>query len=358
MLFNIHEEGRISIKRLTNADLSRSQSSHQTHIGLSDDSLTFIPDGKTEYFAMLIYKDYCEILSAVVGKIQNPNGTFRSPSIKSSSSSGESVVKKIREIASKNPTKDYYMIWFGLDSTQPVFWLIESGSEDFVKMDPLCHFAENPRLHTLDTSTIAFRSILQHTQEKLGEVAVNLQKELEIAAETEQIEPKFKTADVKKAASYIQKIGRQGEELINAYLDQQKHAGIVSTYEWANKSAEQGNPYDFHIEFANGTAHWIDVKTTQHEFEQSVIISRNEMRFITSLKHNEYAIYRVYDLQELSAKLKICLDCYRYITKMERDIDYITQTMKDYQAQLTSYKVAFTPGIHAFQTISEESILK
>ena len=60
MLFEIHKEGKISYKRLSNADIKRGKS-HQTHIGLSNDSLTFMADNKTEYSAMLIYKGYCDM---------------------------------------------------------------------------------------------------------------------------------------------------------------------------------------------------------------------------------------------------------------------------------------------------------
>jgi hypothetical protein len=46
MLFEIHKEGKISYKRLSSADIKRGNS-HQTHIGLSNDSLTFMADNKT-----------------------------------------------------------------------------------------------------------------------------------------------------------------------------------------------------------------------------------------------------------------------------------------------------------------------
>ena len=73
MLFQIHGESKISIKRLTDADLKRSPTSHQTHIGLSNNSLTFMTDNKTEYTAMLIYNSMCDFMPCEVGKILRQN---------------------------------------------------------------------------------------------------------------------------------------------------------------------------------------------------------------------------------------------------------------------------------------------
>ena len=75
MLFEIHSENKISYKRLTDADLKRSEKSHQTHIGLSNKSLTFMQDNKTEYSAMVIYEFFCDIVPCEVGKILRKSGT-------------------------------------------------------------------------------------------------------------------------------------------------------------------------------------------------------------------------------------------------------------------------------------------
>ena len=130
MLFEIHKEGKIAYKRLSDADLKRSELSHQTHIGLSNDSLTFMADNKKEYSAMLIYKGYCDILSCEIAKIHRASGRYDAPKI-SMGKNPDNVVNKIRSFAKESANKDFYLLWFGLDSLTPVFWLIEEDSYDY-----------------------------------------------------------------------------------------------------------------------------------------------------------------------------------------------------------------------------------
>ena len=356
MLFEIHNEGKIAFKRLTDADLKRSSQSNQTHIGLSNDSLTFMPDNKREYRAMLIYNNYCDIVKGEVGRIRRKSGKYEAPNLKTGGKGSNSAVRKIREFAAEKSDKKFYLLWFGLDSGTPAFWLICEGSPDYNNLNQFCHFNDlhDRYIKVLNASSDEYSSILQYTTYRLEHVSIELQKDLEISAEVENDNPKFKTADVSKAKSYIQQLGRAGEEMINAYLDREKHAKRVRTYDWANQSSEVGNPYDFYIQYEDGRNQWIDVKTTEHGFDQAIIVSRNEIRFITEKPDTDYAIFRVYSKSETEAKLKICSGCLKYVRKLQRDIDYITQSMKDYRASIMNYKIAFEPGDHCFNSISQE----
>ena len=136
-----------------------------------------------------------------------------------------------------------------------------------------------------------------------------------------------------------------------------KSEKTVLNYEWMNKSGEQGKPYDFYIKYSNGLEQWVDVKTTEHEFDQAVVVSKNEIKFITEKEAQKYAIFRVYLLKELQAKLRICSECLKYVKKLYRDIDYMTQSMSDYQAAMINYKIAFIPGTISFNSISDELLL-
>ncbi len=358
MLFEIHPEGKISYKRLSDADIKRSESSHQTHIGLSIDSLTFMADDKTEYSAMLIYKGYCDILSCEIAKIRRANGRVDAPKI-SMGRKPDNVVNKIRSFAKESKTKDFYLLWFGLDSLTPVFWLIEEGSYDYNRFNDYCDFThlKDRTIIVLERNNIVFPNILHYIQSRIENVTLDLQKALELTVETEVEDPKFKDADVRKAKNYIYELGKQGESLINEYLQRQKSERVVSDYEWMNKSGEQGKPYDFYIKYSNGLEQWVDVKTTEHEFDQAVVVSKNEIKFITEKEAQKYAIFRVYLLKELQAKLRICSECLKYVKKLYRDIDYMTQSMSDYQAAMINYKIAFIPGTISFNSISDELIL-
>lgn len=355
MLFEIHPEGKIAYKRLSNADLKRGNS-HQTHIGLSIDSLTFMADDKKEYSGMLIYKNYCDILSCEIAKILRANGRYDAPKISMGQVRGNNIVHNIRNFAKESPNKDFYLLWFGLDSLTPLFLLIEEGSSDFLALDSYCNFEElgETTIQIIERDHFIFAPVLKYIKSKIADVTIGLQKDLELSVEIENDNPKFKDADVKKAKNYIAQLGKEGELLVNDYLERLKFERTITEFDWMNKSAEQGKPFDFYIKFSNGLEQWIDVKTTEHEFEQAVIVSKNEIRFITEKKNSEYAIYRVYSKVELQAKLKICSECLGYIKKLYRDIDYMTQSMSDYRAAMMNYKIAFEPSPLSFKSISDE----
>ena len=58
MFFKLHSENRIGYKQLTDADLGRSPTSNQTHIGLFGDVFTFLPNDIEIDDAMVIFDKY------------------------------------------------------------------------------------------------------------------------------------------------------------------------------------------------------------------------------------------------------------------------------------------------------------
>lgn len=113
MGFKINRENTLGYKELTNADLGRSTTSHQTHIALFQGVLTFLDNHKEIDDSFLIYNNECQILPTYFDRIENPDGSFRSPKIKTGSSKN-SVVFKIRKIA-KQMSSNVNGICFGLD---------------------------------------------------------------------------------------------------------------------------------------------------------------------------------------------------------------------------------------------------
>ena len=308
---------------------------------------------------MLIYNDYCDILNCEIAKIHRSNGRYDAPKI-SMGKRTENVVKKIRTFTQEAPEKVFYLLWFGLDSLTPVFWLIAEGSIDYYALNTYCNFSnmKSQRIVVLDRGNLIFANVLQCVQSKMEIATIKLQTDLEQSVEMETDNPKFKDVDIKKAKKHIYEVGRLGEQLINDYLDKKKFEKQVLEYEWINKTGEKGRPFDFYIKYQNGLEQWVDVKATEHDFNENVIVSKNEIKFITDrTKQNEYAIYRVYSIIDTIAKLRICSECLKYIKKLYRDVDYMTQSMHDYQASLFSYKISFTPGSVSFNSISDEIIL-
>ena len=356
MIFEIHNEGKIAYKRLSDADLKRSEKSHQTHIGLSNDLLTYMPDEKRAYSAMLIYEDYCDVLRCEIAKIQRASGRKDATNIKTGGRNEDNVVSKIRSFAKEKPQSEFYLVWFGLDSLMPVFWLIREGSTDYILLNNYCGFSllKDKKIEIAKNGSSNFRKLLISAQKKIENVSLDLQKELEFAVEIEKDTPQFMDADVKKARSYINELGKAGENLVNEFLSILKHKKEIEDFEWANKSGEQGKPFDFLINNIDGSQQWIDVKTTEHEFEQSIIVSKNEVRFITEKKDMEYAVFRVFSKKDTEAKLKVCSECLSYMRKLYRDVAYMAQSMSDYGAAMVNYKIAVQPSDKSFHWISSE----
>src|SRR5574344_1417769 len=128
--FEPHHEHKIGIKVLSDADLGISTTSHQTHIGLMQDVLQYLPNTDIQAYSMLIYNNKSEMLNCYFDRIKNPDGSFRSPKIRISDDP-ESVVCKIREYTSASPNNIWYLLWMGLKGDELVFWLFNNKSEDY-----------------------------------------------------------------------------------------------------------------------------------------------------------------------------------------------------------------------------------
>ena len=138
MFLKLHPKAKIGYKQLTLADLGVG-GGNQTHIGLFGETIDFISDFHQQSFAQFIYEDKSKELLSFLDPIQNPDGTFRSPKIRSGNEAElnmlgtriNSVVKEIREIVQKEPDKKWYLLWFGLESEDLVFFLLKEGSVNF-----------------------------------------------------------------------------------------------------------------------------------------------------------------------------------------------------------------------------------
>ena len=128
MFFTLHSEHKIGYKKLSDADLGLTEGrSHQTHIGLYErkNMLSFLRNEDTTT-AILIYNDYFDVLKCNFERIQNPDGTYRSPKISLGEKDENTVVRKIREFAWLNPNRDFYLVWFALENNELLFWLIDT----------------------------------------------------------------------------------------------------------------------------------------------------------------------------------------------------------------------------------------
>ena len=212
--FYPNPENKIGFKQLTMADLGWSSTSNQTHIGLYGDTLSFLANNDVVKSAMLIYEDYCDILSCYFDRIQNPDGTFRSPKIKIGDEA-LSVVSKIREFALAKPNENWYLLWAGLESEELVFWLMSGDSVDYQNIKRV--ILRDDIVCTADSPT--FEAVMRCFMDKVNSVSTEIQKDMEIVSQIEQLPTKnYKRKDIETAAIKFKETGKFGEELINQNL--------------------------------------------------------------------------------------------------------------------------------------------
>lgn len=351
MFFTLHPERKIGYKKLSEADLGLGETSHQTHIGLYEQKgmLSFLKNEDTTN-AILIYNNYCDILPCDFDRIENPDGSFRSPKIRLGSVQENTIVRKIREFAKQNPKRNYYLIWFGLDDNELLFWLLDDASSDYVRINSF--FPSEDKVY--DDTQINFTSVIQFIENKINELSINLQEDLEIISQTLNISERYKSFDIEKAQKKYRETGRTGEELINIYLESQKSANQISSFEWVNKSRESGKPFDFIVYRAQNEESYIDVKSTQFKFEQPLLFSDNEINFIETLPESKYSVYRVYALREELKKFRKCCQCFDYMSNLNRKIIAFDNDVQAVSAKVRGIKIAVEPTKTAFKQISAD----
>ena len=339
--FDIAEK-RIGLKKLTSADLGTSTTSRQTHIGLYNDVLQFLGDNVVTT-AMLIYGNYCQLLDCFFDRIENPDGSFRSPKIRVGHNNEDSVVSKIREFAMTDLDADWYLLWSGLENNDLVFWLINSNSTDYNIVKGLV--GSKTRIITDEDKT--YENLKNIMVNRINLSSIDIQKDIEIISQTGVPSKKYKPFDVETAKINIAKIGKRGEELVNNYLERQKSLKAIESFEWMNRSRESGLPYDFIL----NKEHYIDVKSTRFDFSQKIVFSNQEVGFIYQLGPTfSYSVYRVFDITETSADLKICTQCMPYIESINKDVQEFNDSITLNKTTLLGLNLAISP-VDCFEII-------
>lgn len=352
MFFKLHDEKRIGCKFLTDADLGRANSSHQSHIGLYDEILTFLPNSANIDDALVVYNGNVEFLTANFGRIQNPDGSYRSPNIKTGGRNVVSVVSFIKDTAkSMSDNLKWYLFWFGLESEQLVFMFFNNQSETFkdicslgIDLNELPYSRSKTGKILYETDT-AFSKILSYLEEIVNKSGKNIAAELEVAAQTnEKISRKYrktyKNFDIEKARSVFSRVGREGEELVDKYFANQLKANTIQHYDWKNRDGESGLPYDFTVETLTGELLYLDVKTTSYAFEQKMIFSSQEIEFVDNCEH-KYYIYRVYNNDE-KKYLRICKNAKTLFSPIHSKTIQFEDEIRD-MAGIEAVKMAILP---------------
>ena len=349
--FKINRMSKIGYKKLSEADLGMG-TSHQTHIGLFEDTLEFINEAHKTSAAKLIFQNTSKELVCLLDFIENPDGSFRSPKIRKGKESEleidnirtNSVVNEIRQIIKKeNSNDEWYMLWFGLTNEELVFYIFNKNSQDFkdiIKLIP--SFGNNKG--RIEKTEPNFINILQYLEKKTENSSAEFLQELELIAQIDEVPTKIikpRYFDIAKAKLNYEITGRKGEELVAQYLDKLKFEKKISDYNWVNKSKESSFPFDFEITNLNNSLIFLDVKTTSYTFEQGMIFSKNELSFIN--QNPNYHIYRVFELKNENPALRICENIIMLSNQLVNNITSFEKDILRSEAKLNSLKLAISP---------------
>lgn len=137
--------------------------------------------------------------------------------------------------------------------------------------------------------------------------------------------------------------GQRGEALVAEYLAKLKQQNEIRSFKWMNQSTETGMPYDFEIQQNTGALIYSDVKTTSYTFNQKMIFSGSELKFIQ--QNSSYEIFRVYDLNTAMPHLKVCNNINSLSIPLVRDIRTFEMALQTNNVSMDSVKIAVVPTI-------------
>lgn len=347
--FEINRQSKIGYKKLSEADLGIG-TSHQTHIGLFDDTIEFVNEAHKTASSKLIYQNTAKELICLLDFIKNPDGSFRSPKIRKGENTElevdgvrtNSIVGEIREIATTtNPDENWYLLWFGLQNTELVFYLFRQNSKEYNEILALIpNFENRGRIENTD---INFIPILKYLEITTDNSSTEILQELELIAQTDEVPVRIKPRffDIEKAKRNYAITGRKGEELVAQYLDKLRTENKILNFNWVNQSRESSFPYDFEINSLNGSNIFTDVKTTSFTFEQGMIFSKSELSFIN--QNLNYHVYRVFDLKEENPALRICENISNLSNLLVGNISTFESEILINETKLNSLKLAIAP---------------
>ena len=113
-------------------------------------------------------------------------------------------------------------------------------------------------------------------------------------------------------------------------------------------------PYDFEIIQNNGEIFFTDVKSTSYKFEQRMIFSGQEFKFIN--QNDNYLIHRVFNLKE-SPKLKVCNNVKSVSDKFVPNLNSFSSDVGVYGLKINSVKVEVPPVLEHLTFDNEISLV-
>lgn len=125
-----------------------------------------------------------------------------------------------------------------------------------------------------------------------------------------------------QARAKVDEIGRKGEECVNLFLGRLEDEGSIDGFDWISDENAIA-PYDFRIRLTDSTNPSIvlvDAKSTLREFDRTIHISLSELREMAGAGVR-YDLYRIYDIGETTAQLRIARDMRSFAENVLRVLD-------------------------------------
>jgi Domain of unknown function (DUF3883) len=107
-----------------------------------------------------------------------------------------------------------------------------------------------------------------------------------------------------KARARAESNGRDGEVLVNVYLELALEAGSIQSFKWVSEENAIA-PWDFELVDAVGRLVRVEVKSTSGGFDRALHISHNEVLSAAEAGAPQTDIYRVFALSDDGAWLKV-----------------------------------------------------
>lgn len=317
----------ISIKRLSDADIGKSNSSNQTHIGLFEDT---VPLEHISVPSLFIFSDNSFDTITIIDPIDD-GGSGRSPKMRSGRDDEDfvhngitydSTYKAILNTINRfNKTNDrsFYLSWATMTNERLVFILLTANDS--------IHSKYNLEL-PLNRKKILPRSVEFSTySDKLNNIIADLYDSDERIEEISKIEAgqPVQSFYTDQESDYIKKIGDTGESLTNEYLRDLKESGKILDFYWLSRDLPSAD-HDFEITELNNTVTFVEVKTTIGKFKKNLYWSKNERNLFLQ-NSNNYKIFRISQLvtrnQYKEGETKVLLRLSNNMSKLKEYLDGI-----------------------------------
>ncbi|MFJ7023959.1 protein NO VEIN domain-containing protein [Pseudomonas aeruginosa] len=109
--------------------------------------------------------------------------------------------------------------------------------------------------------------------------------------------------DFMRSRRNAEAIGVAGEELLNAWLEEEQRTERVRAFEWT-ASVNAVAPYDFRVTYPAGEVRVVDAKSTVGGFGNPIHLSLPEL-MVAVHGPEPYDIYRLYEVGEAGARMRV-----------------------------------------------------